>query len=356
MDNLDGSNEYRQSSSPAVHEDLFVFDGLIPNEVYLADPEYNSTLTDAGITAANFTVVAKGDFHHAVTRLQRFWTLIDQHPDAIAVTEPADLRAAQRNATPGVVLGFQNAQPIQMELDNIRTLHQLGTRIIQLTYNSQNYIGTGCWERHDAGLTHFGRSVVDELNEYGILIDLSHCGEATTLEAAARSTDPVAFTHVGIRELGNAAGRGKTDEELQAVAATGGIIGITPYPPYLKQHPETNEVLDATIDDVIDHIEYAVDLVGIDHVGFGSDLDDKKYDTGTSTVAEFDSWHQRVRSENEEIFGSTPPDEYSPPEGLDRLRKLPNLTERLLERGFSEQAVAKIMGENFYRVLEEVWE
>lgn len=345
-----------QSGTGSLHEDSLVIDGLIPNEVYLEDPEYKSTLTDAGITAANFTVAAKADFSQAVNRLQHFWSLIEQRSETIAIMDSDDLRTAQHENLTGVILGFQNAQPIQLNLDNVQTLHRLGTRVIQLTYNSQNYVGTGCWERHDAGLTHFGRSVVDELNECGIVIDLSHCGESTALEAADRSTDPVAFTHVGVRDLGNAEGRGKSAEEIKAVAETGGVIGITPYPPYLKQDPETNEVLDATIDDVVDHIGYVADLVGVEHVGFGSDLDDRKYDTGKSTVADFDEWHLRVRAENEAIFGSTPPDQYSPPEGLDRLHKLPNLSRRLLERGFTEREVKQIMGENFQRLFSEVWE
>jgi len=241
-----------EAHAERIHDEAIVIDGLLLTTVYLEDPEYRDDLAEGGITAANFTVAHKHSFTEAVQLVQLVHSLLDENPDKRLVTLASDIRAVKEHEETGVIIGFQGAQPIERQIGYIDAFYQMGVRIFQLTYNSQNYLGTGCWERDDAGLTHFGRQAIDRMNEIGMLIDLSHCNDRTTMEAIEYSNDPVAFTHVGIRSIGHSHGRGKTDEQMQAIADAGGLIGLTFHPPFVKKDPDTHEVIPATIHDVLD--------------------------------------------------------------------------------------------------------
>ena len=162
----------------------------------------------------------------------------------------------------GFVWHFQDTRPIETDLDYLKVFHKLGLRVLQLTYNTQNYVGSGCCELHDAGLSSFGREVVEECNRLGMLIDLSHCGYATCWDAIRHTRKPLSLTHVGAHALCPATGRNKPDEILKAVADTGGVIGIAFFAPLVKRNPKTQEVLLAGVDDVIGHIDHVVKLVG----------------------------------------------------------------------------------------------
>lgn len=338
-----------------LHADSIIIDGLIPTDVYLANPDYRGNLQEGGMTATNFTIASwPHDYAGATDEIMRCHEFVEQHADDFTLAESADdIRAAKENGQLAAIIGFQDAKPVQKNLRHLQAFERMGVRIIQLTYNTQNYVGSGCCERNDSGLSHFGRDVVKEMNDRGILVDLSHCADETTMDAIEAASDPVTFNHVGARAINHAYGRGKTDEQLKAVAETGGVIGVLFASSFLKRDPDTHEVLPASIDDILDHVDYIVDLVGVDHVGFGSDLNDHAYDVGkTPETSSFRHW----RPTHPEVFGSGPTDRYDPPpEGLERHTELLNFTRGLVSRGYSDTEIKKILGGNFLRVFEDVW-
>ena len=340
----------------ALHADAVVIDGLAICRNYFETEGYVDHLHRGGVNAGNFTVAHSGtpDFESCVDELVRLRDGVETRDDAVVVESAADLRAAKAAGDIAVIVGFQASRPIGTDLRRLRAFDHLGTRIVQLTYNDQNYVGAGCCERNDGGLTCFGRDLIDELQARNILIDLSHCGDTTTEEAVEYADDPVAFTHVGVRELCPAYGRCKTDEQIRAVAEGGGVIGLTLFPPFVRRDPDTHKILPATIQDVLDAIDHVVNLVGSGHVGFGTDINDVYLDEGRTPA--FSSL-RTYRPRNPEVFGHGPVDRYDPfPAGLDRHTKLPNLTRGLVARGYTDDEIRGILGENFLRLFETVWE
>lgn len=350
------------SDAERVHEDAIVIDGLVPTTSYLDDPEYRTHLARGGVTAGNFTVASRTRFSDATERVQRCRRLVAANGDEFTLVEtPSDVEDAKDAGKVGVVLGFQDSMPIEpadrMRVDGgfefLGAFQEMGVRIVQLTYNSLNYVGAGCCERVDPGLSNFGRAVVAEMNRLGVLIDLSHCGDRTTLDAIAHSEKPVVISHAGARALSNVR-RNKTDEQFRAVAENGGVVGVSVFPPTVKTHPETHEVQEATVHDVLDHIDHVVDVAGIDHVGFGSDMNDKALDDGVTPPY---AAYRNFRPEFAEVYGRGPIERYEPfPRGLHRHTELANLTRGLFARGYDEADVRKILGGNFRRVFRETWD
>ena len=187
----------------------------------------------------------------------------------------------------------------------------------------------------------------------GIALDLSHCGDETTESALEFAERPVFFTHVGVRKLCNAHGRAKTDRQLEMLARTGGVAGICFAPFLVKRDPHSYEVLPSTVKDVVDLVDYSVKLIGIDHIGFGTDLPRIWMDLGKVPP---DSSMRLWRELRPDVFGRGPTDVYEPyPMGLQKHSELSNLTAELMERGYTEADIKKILGGNFIRVLRQIW-
>lgn len=338
-----------------LHEESIVIDGLIPTrDAYLRDPDYRDHLRQGGVTAVNLTVANwREDYPAASDTIGAYRELIEAHSDLFAVAESAaDIRRAKERDATAQVLGFQDTRPIDWNLHYLRAFHRMGVRIVQLTYNDLNYVGAGCCERRDPGLSHFGRDLIDEMNDLGMLVDLSHCGDTTTAEAVEYSDDPVAFTHASARRL-CPMGRNKTDEQIEALAKNDGVIGVTFFPPLVKCDPGTYEVRESTVHDVLDHIDHVVDLVGVDHVGFGTDMNDRALDRGVTPAH---SAYRHYRPDHPDVYGRGPTERYDPfPAGVDRHTKLRNLTRALVSRGYSDGEIEQILGGNFLRLFEDVW-
>jgi len=246
------------------------------------------------------------------------------------------LRAKKENRT-GVILGFQNAHAFEDNLGYIEAFADMGVRVVQLCYNTQNLVGTGCYER-DGGLSGFGREVISEMNRVGIMVDLSHVGGHTSSEAIAFSKKPVCYSHClpsGLKEHP----RNKSDEQLKEIADAGGFVGVTMFAPFLKRG------IDATVEDYVEAIDYVVNLIGEDTVGIGSDF------TQGYTVDFFD-WitHDKGRYRRLTNFGKV-----VNPEGIRTIGEFPNLTAAMERAGWSETRIRKIMGENWVRVFRDVW-
>jgi membrane dipeptidase len=222
----------------------------------------------SGLTAINVTVSGVGsyasDYDTTIRNIAHWNRQIAAHPrELLLVRNADDIAAAKRSARLGLIYGFQDATPIAENLARVDTFADFGLRVFQLTYNGRNLVGDGCLEPGNAGLSRFGNSLIERLNERKLLIDLSHGGERTTREAIAASKLPVAITHTGCAALVPLP-RNKTDAELKLLADKGGVVGIY-LMPFLRSEGQP------VAEDLLRHIDHAVGVCGEDHVGIGTD-------------------------------------------------------------------------------------
>jgi membrane dipeptidase len=262
----------------------------------------------------------------------------------------ADLERARREGRFGVVIACQDASILGVStysvtdwnIENLREFHEQGLRVLQLTHNERNALGDSYREPSDAGLSLLGRAVVEEMGALGMLVDLSHCGRATTLEAIERSARPCAITHAGCRALCDTA-RNKTDEEIRAVAERGGFFGVFHMTNWLTRDRT------ATVDHVVRHIEHAIDVAGEDHVGFGSD-------GPPAGLPDIEAERRGMRAYCDRRLGEPGCEwmwQHVRLESLAGPDRLVRLGEAMSRRGHSEARIEKVLGGNFRRVLTE---
>jgi membrane dipeptidase len=255
------------------------------------------------------------------------------------VDSPADLDRVKDSGKVGVLLGVQNSEHFQSP-DDVNLTHSLGQRVSQLTYNTRNLIGNGATERRDEGLSDYGVSIVERMNKVGMTVDVSHCGDRTTLDAFEVSKKPVLITHSNCRALVPGHPRLKTDEAIKKMAATGGVMGITGVRMFVKSDEPT------TIEHVLDHFDHVVKLVGVEHVGVGSDMDLDGYDDMPPEE------NKNLRAGYKGSYGFR---EKIDIEGLDHPQRMFDLTEGLIRRKYSDSDIQGILGGNFARVLKQTW-
>lgn len=319
-----------------LHKNSIVIDGLVVSNW---SREVFADMRKGGLTAANCTCSVWEGIKGTLNNIAHWKYSFETNKDLILQVKTSnDIHAAKKSNRTGIILGWQNTSGIEDHIDYLGIFKDLGVGIMQLTYNTQNLVGSGCYESHDSGLSDFGRDVVDEMNRLGILIDLSHVGAKTSDDAIRYSKKPVAYSHClpsGLKDHP----RNKTDEQLKFIADSGGFIGVTMFPPFLKNGANS------TIDDYVEAIDYVVNLVGEDCIGFGTDFTQGHDDS-------FFQWITHDKGSGRKLveFG-----EISNPLGLQTLGEYPNLTEAMLRGGWSENKVRKIMGENWLRLLREVW-
>jgi membrane dipeptidase len=309
------------------------------------DPAYRDDLRAAydraGVNLVSATMGSldrRVDYPAGVRRdLARWQGRFDAVPWLRKATTPAAAREIVADGDVGVVLNTQNlGAAIDGDVDEVEALYDAGVRIGQLTYNSGNLVGTGCTERVDAGLTNHGVEVVERMNDLGMVVDLSHVGRATTLDAIECSDGPVAFTHTFCESLAEH-DRAKSAAEIEALADVDGYMGVLAVPFFLE--PGADE---ASFETFFDHVDCAVDALGIDRVGIGTD-----WGSWTPEIPEplregllnaFKSFGFR------EEHGVTIGRGYGP---LQRYEDWPAIVDGLEERGYSEAEREKILGENF---------
>lgn len=253
-----------------------------------------------------------------------------------------DIERIGKSGRTAIVFGFQNTSPFEDDIDLVRIFHRLGVRIAQLTYNIQNHIACGCWEDNDTGLSkHFGRGLIREMNEVGMLVDLSHCGERSCFDTIECSSRPVAITHANPQEFVGSEielkRRNKSTALLKALAEKGGMIGLSMYPRISKGGSS------ATLDTFCDMVAWTVDLIGVDHVGFGTDYYDGWPDS------EIVWWRAgRWARESPVPIGNkftVWPSWFKSPVDF------PNVLAALRKRGFTDADVAKVAGGNWLRLF-----
>jgi len=250
----------------------------------------------------------------------------------------ADLDRAKAKHKIAVIMGLQNAEQFR-EPKDVKAFYQLGLRCAQLTYNSQNLIGSGSTERIDGGISDYGVDIIKAMNEVGMLIDVSHSGDRTTLDAIELSPRPIAFTHSNCRALNNHP-RLKTDEAIQKLAHKGGVMGITGVRNFVKDREPT------TVEDVVDHIDHVVKLAGIEHVGIGTDSDLMGYDKmQPDQYKELKAAYKASYAFRDKIDT----------DGFNHPKKIYDLTDALIRRGYSDSNIQAVLGGNFRRLLGESW-
>jgi membrane dipeptidase len=251
--------------------------------------------------------------------------LITRHPEwFVRVDGAADLARAKAEGKIGIILGMQDANHLR-DLDDVDAFYKMGQRLTQLTYNAKNRLGAGCKAPADRGLTEFGQAVVARMNSLGMAIDVSHCGEKTTLDAIASSSKPVLITHSNCKALAAGVPRCKSDEAIVAAAKKGGVIGLTGVRRFVRAKDPV------TMEDALDHFDHAVKIAGIEHVGLGSDTDLDGRDKRGAAPMLYD------------IAGLN---------GVDRVHEL---TDGLIRRGYTDAQIAMVLGGNFQRALGEIW-
>ena len=337
-----------KSASPAAEffRDAIVIDALDTSNWREANVLRN--LRSGGVTAINATVAIWEGFTAAMDNLTEWSTRFEDYAEHIRpVRTVADIHAAKREGRTGVILGWQNATPVENDIRRFQLFQALGVRVVQLTYNERNLFGNGCWERTDEGLSRIGMAAVRELNRLGMLIDLSHCGDRTTLETIEHSEQPCAITHAVARSMHEATDfirpRLKPDEAIRALAARGGVFGVTSLPSFFP------DAWQSSLDNLVDAIDYVVELIGIDHVGVGNDF-------CMEQPLEWWQWiisSQGTRTDWPLVEGLPIP--YRHLTGLNGPLEYVNLAEALFARGYSKVDARKILGENFLQLFGEVW-
>jgi membrane dipeptidase len=345
------------AAAAALHRDAIVIDAL---DVSVMDRAHLEHMHEGGVTAANHTITLGDghDFREAVDQILHVNAVMAANADiARQVRSVAEIRQAKADGVVGLIYGFQNSTPFEGDERLVAVFAALGVRIVQLAYMTANLLADGCLEERNAGLTAFGGAVIRELNANRVLIDLSHVGDRSTLEAIDASAAPVAFTHANARAL-SPSPRNKTDEAIRALAERGGVVGLSSLPSFVSEDPR-----DATLERYLDHFDHIAGLVGVDHVGLGLDFVEghvpgslqpraprwggANLPAGSAGLAKM--LPERLRDRAAELIYLP----YAP--GIQGSTELPNVTEGLLRRGYREDDVRAILGGNWLSLFERVW-
>lgn len=310
------------------------------------DEEMVDNARTSGITAMNVTV-SSGDTESTLRRMAPWFANVERWPDVFRMVRTTEqLRDAKETGRVGIVLGFQDTTPYEGDLSRVEVFHDLGIRVVQLTYNVRNLVGDGCLERGNAGLSAYGHRVVERLNELGAIVDLSHCGKRTTAEGIAASRAPVGITHTGCNAVARHP-RSKDDEELRAAADRGGVVGI-----YLMPFLSPGRVPNAA--DVVAHIEHALDVCGEEHVGIGSDLSitpidgsDEYWSKHREFVARRIASGIAAPAEHPDVLFTVP--------DLNSHRRMEMIADLLAGRGHPDRVIEKVIGANWLRLCGEIW-
>lgn len=325
-----------------LYKENIIIDGLSSAVI---DKVYAQRMVNSGLTVVNSTLAATECFKDTAKTAASWltWKIERLSNYLIHVTNVKDIEKAKKTKKVGIIFGFQGAGPIEDNINFIKLFHEIGIRVMGVVYNERSLLGDGCVESTNVGLSNFGISVIKEINKVGMLLDLSHAGPQTTLEAIEVSTKPMVISHSNARALCDSP-RNVSDEILKALAKKNGVIGINAFPTFVAK--KTNP----TIDDYLDHIDYIANLIGVEHVGIGLDLCE-------GITKEAHTIETGEIGYNNRPF---PPSIYPPwpwifPEGINKVEDFPNIAQGLLERGYKEKDIVNIVGGNFLRVCKEVW-
>lgn len=314
---------------------------------WMADPDLFTAedfapFKESGINVIHPAVGLGGpNAYDSALRFFASWNAFIANNEAffMRIDSPSDLDRVKASGKLGVILGVQNSEQFRSVAD-VDFFRGLGQRVSQLTYNARNLIGNGATERRDDGISDFGASIIERMNQAGMAIDVSHCGDRTTLDAFEISKQPVLITHSNCRELVPGHPRLKTDEAIKKVGAAGSVIGITAVRMFVKADEPT------TVENVLDHFDHVRKLIGPEHLGVGSDIDLYGYDAMPPEL------NKQLRASYKGSYGFR---EKIDVEKLDHPKRMLDLTEGLIRRKYSDKEIEGILGGNFKRVISQIW-
>lgn len=319
-----------------LHGDALVWDMILPLMAEVGnDFDILDRFAAAGVDFTSLTIA--GDevgIAGAIQRLASARRFLARQEAWRLVTSVAEIRSAKADGKLAVGLHLEGTRCLERDLNMVQLFYDLGVRHSILAFNANNSVAGGCAELEDAGLSRFGHRVVEEMNRVGMLIDLSHTGRKSTFQILEASRDPVIISHSNADHVYGHY-RNVTDEQITLCAASGGVVGISGSTAYLGQDAPTAEAL-------FQHIDHVANLVGVHHVGLGTDFVGDPVALHAYLQSRPDDW---PKGRNPELK----PREFFPPE------RLPKLTERLLKSGYAESDIACVLGGNFLRVCEAVW-
>lgn len=295
-----------------------------------------------GVDCVHVTVSYWEDFRATAARIADWHRRFERHADLIThARTAADVRRAASEGRTAIIFGFQNCSPIDDDFGFVQVLHELGGRFMQLTYNNQSPLATGCYETEDAGVTRFGRQVIAEMNRVGMVVDMSHSAERSTLEAIAISTRPIAISHAN-SAVWEPALRNKSDTVLEALAESGGMLGFSLYPHHLKGK------CDCRIEDFCAMVARTAEIMGTERIGIGSDLVQGHPDSVAHWMRNGRWSRDTDYGEGDESRAGWP----AQPEWFKSNRDFGAIARGLAEVGFAADEVARIMGENWLDFFE----
>jgi membrane dipeptidase len=297
--------------------------------------EYLRTVRDAGVTATMVPVSITDTFLGAIERILALRELVAANADAVTIVESVDdLRACKRDGRLGLVLALEDSRQLERDLRKVRLFHDLGVRRMQIVYTTLNDAGCGAGDRIDAGLSRWGAQLVEEIQSRGILLDLSHAGPATLADAVQVASRPAIWSHTNLRAVFDHPNN-LTDEQLDLVAANGGVVGVSGIPFYACGP-------DGSLERVLNHVDHVVRRIGVAHVGIG--------------LAIFEnhplSFYDRFADLPREIYGNPP---WSWPAGIATIGDFPRIADALADRGYDDEQIEAILGGNHLRLLEQAW-
>lgn len=297
---------------------------------------------DSGINVIHPAVGLGGpNAYESTLRFFASWNAFIANHDAyfIRIDSAADLDRVKKSGKVGILLGLQNSDQFRRP-DDVDFFRGLGQRVSQLTYNSRNLIGNGSTERRDEGISDFGVAIVERMNKVGMAVDVSHCGDRTTIDAFEISKKPVLITHSNCRALVGDHPRCKTDEAIKKVGAAGSVMGITGVRMFVKVDEPT------TVEHLLDHYDHVRKLIGPEHLGVGSDIDLYGYDKMPPEQ------NKQLRASYKGSYGFR---EKIDIEGVNHPKRMFDLTEGLIRRKYTDADIRGILGGNFARVLKQIW-
>jgi len=302
-------------------------------------------LRGGGVGCVHVTLSVWDNTRETLSIIGRWNRLFEKNPDLIAHARSADdIETIANSGRTAILFGFQNTTALEDDIDMVQIFHSLGVRIIQLTYNTQNSVASGCWEDDSLGVSKFfGRNLIKEMNKVGMLIDVSHCNEQTCRDAIELSERPVAITHgnpqefVGFDiELNR---RNRSTSVIQALTEKGGVIGLGMYPKIMRGGSNS------TIDDFTEMVLWCVEKFGINHVGFGTDFH-------KGHAESLITWWRAGRWARESPL-KAPSKLSSWPEWFKTPNQFPEILDALRAKGLLEEDLAKICGKNWLRLFRE---
>ncbi|TDJ24183.1 MAG: membrane dipeptidase [Gammaproteobacteria bacterium] len=294
-------------------------------------------MREGGVDAVHVTIAYHENFRETVANIEQWNSLFERFAELIFQGKTGDdVRLARKSDRTAIFYGFQNPSPMEDDIRLVEILHTLGARFMQLTYNNQSLLGSGCYETNDTGITRMGKEVIEEMNRVGLVVDMSHSAERSTLEAMEISSRPIVITHANPGSWEPAL-RNKSQAVLEGLAQTGGMLGFSLYPHHLKDKG------DCSLESFCEMIARTAEIMGVDHIGLGSDLCQDQPDSVVEWMRA-GRWTKKIDyGEGSANSAGFPP----MPGWFKDNRDFNNIQQGLLDVGFNAEDTAKVMGNNW---------